>query len=415
MNSHAVDKSLPWGEIDVLIVTDVHAWVGGHNTGHKEPQLDADSGAVVSNVLLADTNQPIGNRYIVLESTNNDDGTTTRLLTFGFLYNMPDACAMARVEKVHEVLASDWFQESLQEPNLDGVLVLAHMDVQDPLVFVIHKAIRAVLGPNFPVQFVTGHTHYRGFHQVDDASTSVEAGRYLDTVGFLSFPKAHTLASSATDRKELFQHVFLNANLDTLSKHLPATEQSSDGDFFTKQGRDLQQLIGRLREELGLMKVLGCLDKTLYHRRGLKEAQSMWELYRTKVVPEILFEQSEDDSIKSKVMFQDNGGFRYDLIAGPIHYDDLVAISPFNDTIYKIADGLTGLQLKQILGHDPTEEWATANRLGRSYLPETIVTLDEFVDDQEYELYTIDFDLKRWSSRVAHVTGVAPEPTLVPD
>ena len=115
---------------------------------------------------------------------------------------MPDACAMARVEKVHEVLASDWFQESLQEPNLDGVLVLAHMDVQDPLVFVIHKAIRAVLGPNFPVQFVTGHTHYRGFHQVDDASTSVEAGRYLDTVGFLAFPKAHTLTCFLCNRPQ---------------------------------------------------------------------------------------------------------------------------------------------------------------------------------------------------------------------
>ena len=42
------------------------------------------------------------------------------------------------------------------------------------------------------------------------------------------------------------------------------------------------------------------------------------------------------------------GGLRYDLIASPIYYDDdLVAISPLNDTI--ASGGLTWLQLKQIL------------------------------------------------------------------
>lgn len=37
---------LPLGDINVLVVTDVHSWVGGH--GDKEAPIDADYGDVLS-------------------------------------------------------------------------------------------------------------------------------------------------------------------------------------------------------------------------------------------------------------------------------------------------------------------------------------------------------------------------------
>jgi len=39
--------SLPLGDVNVVVVTDVHSWVAGHNPDH-EPYLNADYGTVLS-------------------------------------------------------------------------------------------------------------------------------------------------------------------------------------------------------------------------------------------------------------------------------------------------------------------------------------------------------------------------------
>ena len=487
-------SDLPWGDVNVLFVTDVHSWVNGH--GPKEDHLDVDYGSLVSfhnhlrhyartnnlplffvmngdfmdgtglsrnpphelmeilvhmpwdalnagnhelyknstitslldpenngliphfgnkyltsNIVLAQDETPLGSRYTVMESTSGN--TTTRILTYGFLYHMEDPCPLTKVLKVEDVLVSDWFQQSLVEPNLDGVLVLAHMDVEHPLVFTIHQKLRDAFGPDFPIQFVTGHTHYRGFHRLDNTSTSVEAGRYLDTIGFLSFPNAHTTTKphlhptvanlTKQDVPELFQHRFLNASLQTIRNEVLAKRWNFQ--FFTREGRELQRLIHRWRRRLGLLETVGCLNETLYVERGLQEPQSLWGFYLSEVVPDILF----PDGSSNKVLFQNSGSFRYDFIEGRIYYDDLIAVSPFNDTIHLVADGLTGLQLKQILGHEPnTDIDATAKFM--KALPETVVSHNVLEDDTLYELYTVTFELSHWSDRVENVTGTKPQP-----
>jgi hypothetical protein len=40
------EPNLPFGDVNVVVLTDVHSWIGGH--GRKEPHLDADYGDVVS-------------------------------------------------------------------------------------------------------------------------------------------------------------------------------------------------------------------------------------------------------------------------------------------------------------------------------------------------------------------------------
>ena len=88
-----------------------------------------------------------------------------------------------QVDKVEDTVVQPWFIEALKTPNTSvsytrgalgvsqhywnmtvfqqSVMILAHMDVQHDLLYVILDAIRAVKGPNFPVAFITGHTHYR--------------------------------------------------------------------------------------------------------------------------------------------------------------------------------------------------------------------------------------------------------------
>ena len=97
----------------------------------------------------------------------------TKLLVFGFLYDMPDHCPAVNVLRVEQVVQSAWFLEALHgapaclparrrpirrdeagalTPShawhagagkaAHAVVVLAHMDADDPLVKVIHRAIR---------------------------------------------------------------------------------------------------------------------------------------------------------------------------------------------------------------------------------------------------------------------------------
>ena len=59
----------------------------------------------------------------------------TKLLVFGFLYDMPDHCPAVRVQKVEAVVGSGWFRAALAGPGAvaDAVVVLAHMDADDPV------------------------------------------------------------------------------------------------------------------------------------------------------------------------------------------------------------------------------------------------------------------------------------------
>jgi len=279
---------LPFGEINVLVMTDVHSWVGGH--GHNSPHQNVDYGSVLSfyqrlkeycrihnhdlwfvnngdwidgtglaingnieslvpilekmpwdamnvgnhelyqsrvveafmrpggfvewwgerylssNVLYnqqpeGQPPKPLGQRYRYLRGQN------ATVLTMGFLYNMANASPLITVETVENVVQEQWFVDVVSTDSLyDAIMIVAHMDVRDELVTVILDQIRSLVGNQMPVQFITGHTHYRGFQTFDETSVSFEAGRFLDTIGFVSFPKKqHTKASSNRKLQETEQ------------------------------------------------------------------------------------------------------------------------------------------------------------------------------------------------------------------
>ena len=70
---------------------------------------------------------------------------------------------MVQVEQVADTVQQEWFLEVLATGGVDAIAVMAHMDVKDPLVTTILTAIRAALGDDIDVIFLTGHTHYRGY------------------------------------------------------------------------------------------------------------------------------------------------------------------------------------------------------------------------------------------------------------
>jgi 2',3'-cyclic-nucleotide 2'-phosphodiesterase (5'-nucleotidase family) len=442
------EVNLPFGDINVVVVTDVHSWIYSHNhTQDHDPVLDATYGHVISfvehlkalerdrdiwfvmngdfidgtglsynefaltpileqmpwdaltvgnhelykdstielmtqpggfiqwfgkkvittNVITASTGLPLGHRYHFLK------GKTSTTLVLGFLYEMEYGSTLKTVERVEDVIHYDWFQELLGKP-FDAVLVLAHMDLKDPLVYTILDSIRQIKGTSMPVQFITGHTHYRGFAELDELSTSFEAGRYLDTIGFVSFPKLGNINGT-------FQHQFLDANTGKLAETLDIALE----DLLTPKGELLIGFIDRTRSNLGLDVVIGCSPAHFILNSSLDDQYSLWGLYRDEVVPSQLFNEE-----KGKVLIQNREtSLRYDLYKGNITIDDIYVVNPFNESLYLVAESLPGAVIHQ-LNYSLNSGNSTITSL--PLLPDFIIigTVD---DGEKYQLYTIGFDL----------------------
>ena len=248
---------------------------------------------LTSNTRHEGTKQNIGERARILRGQFG-----SVVLAFGFLFDMTDADGSVDVQSVEEVVEESWFIELLEQKQekYDAILVLAHMDVNDPLTNIILTAIRDVCGEDMVVQFITGHTHYRGFSSLDEKSVSFEAGRYLDTIGFVSFT---TLGD--------FSHLFLDANVPLLASTLNLAQT----EFLTPDGKKLSDMIYETQYDAGFLNVLGCSPQTFYLNRSLDEPDSIHGLYLKEIVPEHLFQGN-----LSKILIQGRDDFRYSLYAG---------------------------------------------------------------------------------------------------
>ena len=316
-----------------------------------------------SNILLKSSSssspatKPLSNRYIVLHGNHHD------VLVFGFIYNLQNPSELITVSNVEDVVKQSWFSNALKQESYDSILIMAHMGHDDPLVDVILSAIRHVVGTFMPIQFITGHTHYRRYGIKDTYSTSIESGRFLDTVGFISFPTQNTVLStpssssaasssssssisnntSSTNDNDggsgdssLFSHVFLDANVQVLRDTLGFMEGEND-QFETANGRELTTFIDETRSKLGLTARIGCAPQDYYINRTMHSGNgdhhdSLWRLYKEQVVPATLF---PNDVSSPKAILVSQGSWRYDLLGGnDLQADDMIAVDPFNEPVY---------------------------------------------------------------------------------
>jgi 2',3'-cyclic-nucleotide 2'-phosphodiesterase (5'-nucleotidase family) len=303
---------------------------------------------ITSNILRTEnTKETLGRRYRLLKGVNSN------LLVFGFLYDMPDPTDLVTIDRVEDVMKENWFRKALTQENFDAILVLAHMDLVDPLVSTILSGIRHHAGNGMPVQFITGHSHYRGYSVLDSLSTSFEAGRYLDTVGFVSFPTAKTAGNVGENATDNFEHVFIDAKKEALGTVLGLGLQ----EFETQAGTDLSKFIEKTQEKMGLREEVGCAPHDYYLNANLDDEQSLWRLYRDEVVPKMFFSQyadhpGDDPNKTNAILFVSLGSFRYDLFAtSKLLVDDIVSVAPFEDVIYYMGavSGNTILELNETM------------------------------------------------------------------
>lgn len=344
---------------------------------------------LTSNVLNSTTLEHIGEKFTFLKGRF---GTT--VLCFGFLYDMRDADHSVIVRTVADVVAENWFREVLEgsEGPYDGILILGHMDLQDPSVYTLLNSMRGIIAKDVPIQFLTGHTHYRGWAKLDDWAASFEAGHYLDTIGFCSF-------SRDLNR---FSYEYIDANVPTLAAVLGMS------DFQTTAGRYLSSVIKAAQATLGLNQVYGCAPKTYYSDQPLEHETSLWGLYASEVVPYTLFENNA-----SRVLIQSTGSLRYDLYSGQVDKNDIVTMCPFEDSFWTVAQRVRGSTLKQVmdnLNRDSRSQVLQTNR--RHYngtaaaqvdlLPAYISSGNPPKSDEYYDVFTALFDVSDVSSAFEH-------------
>lgn len=257
------------------------------------------SGADESNL------EPLGNNYLLLE------GNQGSVLVLGFLYNLntDESAAGITVTDVQDVMEEGWFTSLFasckHQPQFNAVVVLSHMDVRDDLVTLLLSKLRKMCGETMVVQFITGHTHIRSFAELDSHSSSIEAGRFLDTVGFVSFePETGN-----------FAHNFIPANEEYLAQ---SVDMSVD-EYHTHDGKELSEYIARTFEHTNAGHVVGCAAK-LYNEMELLE------MYLNEVMPKTFLSHYHSSH---NILIQYLESFvGYDLFPGVVTIGDIYTVVP---------------------------------------------------------------------------------------
>ncbi|KAK9475253.1 Metallo-dependent phosphatase-like protein [Dipodascopsis tothii] len=279
----------------------------------------------------------IGSRYYQFTTKNQG----FNVMTFGFLFDFKLNCNNSRVTPVEDVVKAPWFQSALLTPNIDIFVVFGHFPIRFwPEMWAVHRAIRAV-HRTIPIQFFGGHSHVRDFSVLDGRATALQAGRFLETTGWVSI---NGLTHSADLVEEPgwapplnYSRRYLDFNTRSLSVHTNTT-LGPDGTFSTPKGRAISEKIAEYRQRLNLTHVLGCvphdylLEKAEYPGEG-----SLLTLLEENVLKQLVPFETERKT-NSRLIFINSGSLRFDMYGGQFTVDSGYIVSPFSNQWLYIPD-----------------------------------------------------------------------------
>lgn len=344
-----------------------------------------------SNIVWADTAESVGNRFTVVEGEFG-----TKVLVFGFLYNMPDHCDAVNVENVSEVVQADWFLGALKDHGAqsDAVVVLFHIDYRDELIEVVLRAIRAGVGEKKPVQVLAGHSHIRGWRRLDGYASSYEPGCKMDTVGFTSFSK--------TPRAEGERLWFDYADLDGNTAILAEAANVTDDALLTPLGKAFLGKLKDTKDTLGLDKPLGCAGQRYRVRSAPGEADSLWTYYMSSVVPGALFDPSTSRPQWSIV---GTGALTYDIYPGPFTTDDAYKVSPYGNFWYSARD-IAGATLAELVARLNARGGPSSRRLSAASqgFP-SYINSSTPQQAASYDIIYCDFDAEAVEAELKQLSG----------
>ena len=306
---------------------------------------------------------PLAQRYRKFTTKNQG----IRVLAFGFLFDFTGNANNTVVQPVEKTIQEEWFQEAIRE-DVDLFLVIGHVTLHGPEYTAIYKAIRGQKWDT-PIQFFGGHSHIRDFAKYDSTAYALQAGRYMETIGWMSIEgikgksKKENQKGVESRASMSFQRRYIDNNLFGYHYHTGL----NDSTFPTEHGKNVSASIHKARKALNLDHSFGCAPKDLWLTRApYPSNDSILTWFGDEVMPDIITNSKRKGV--PRLAITNTGALRFDVFKGAFTIDTTYIISPFvskflyiKDVPYKAAKQLlpllnngapvfetTGLELSQL-------------------------------------------------------------------
>ncbi|KIJ33525.1 hypothetical protein M422DRAFT_264454 [Sphaerobolus stellatus SS14] len=320
-DSNAIFSELPY---DVLAIGNHELYIYANTLDVYQNFAPKWNGRYLSsnvNITVADkhgnaVSTPVGSRFTKFKTKRG-----RKVTSLGVLYDFTGNDKNTTVQPVAAMVQEAWFKEAIQEQP-DVFVLVGHMPVQRdnwPLVF---NAIRAV-HPLTPILILGGHTHIRDCVQLDNRSMSLESGRYMETVGWLTVK----LDDNKSNKPLTFSRRYLDPNRVTYQFHTGLGNLL----FNTLQGITISAQLQGLAKRFDLSQAFGTAPQDYFlSRAAFTSNQSLPGFFIREVVPFAISVNNSRASIPN-VILSNSGSQRFDLFAGSFTKNDQLTVSPFTD------------------------------------------------------------------------------------
>ncbi|KAG0209374.1 hypothetical protein BGX28_010362 [Mortierella sp. GBA30] len=252
----------------------------------------------------------------------------TRVMSYGFLYNFAGAANNTVIERSNVTVTLPWFQKSLKE-EVDMYLIVGHVPVRWNEAKVVINAIRAV-HPSKPILLFGGHLHIRDFTAYDARAYGLSAGRFMETIGWMSVSGIHDrhchVEANCVGKNLTVSRRYLDTNLHTYKTHSLAHPKQK---FDTWRGRKISKEITKQRKALGISTKIGCAPQDYYlNRYPYTDSRSLLDLVTKEILPFSIIDKSRPNPAFVVI---NSGCQRFDVTKGAFTIDDTYVVSPFHD------------------------------------------------------------------------------------
>ncbi|KAI0379842.1 Metallo-dependent phosphatase-like protein [Hypomontagnella monticulosa] len=280
-----------------------------------------------------------------------------RVMAFGVLFDFTGNTNVSKVIPAKTMVTQQWFLDAINTPEpVDVFVVLGHNPARAsdrtstfPVVF---NAIRAV-HPDTPIQFLGGHSHIRDFAVFDSSSTSLESGRYCETLGWVSMsgfdsknsgyigiqpgpagvPNPSRKATQNSTSPFVYSRRYLDWNRRTFEYHAATWYDHS---FDYNSGLAVSAEVTKYREQLKLGQVYGCVPQDYCMTCApFNSSGNIFPVLSDALSVAVVNESRQDIP---RYIIANTGSVRFDMYKGPFTYDDKFIVSPFLDIFLYIPE-----------------------------------------------------------------------------
>ncbi|KAL0564807.1 hypothetical protein V5O48_017229 [Marasmius crinis-equi] len=347
VDGHASNEFLKQLPYDVMAIGNHELYIYNITLDMHQNFAPALNGRYLSsnvNLTIDNNSVPVGNRFAKFKTRKGRSVTA-----LGVLFEFTGNDNNTTVQKIADMVKEQWFLDAIQdEPDL--FLLTGHMPVARDNWPVVFDAIRAV-HPTTPILILGGHTHIRDCLQLDGRSMSLESGRFMETIGWMSAK----LDTSNSTQNITFSRRYLDANRITYEYHT----KEQDASFDTPAGLSISEGLNDLAKQFDLGFQYGTAPQDYLLNRYLHLAlmrnvtartynvtrvpypsnNSLLSLFaeQASAIPVALAINNSRADIPSYYIVQ-AGSQRFDLFAGPFTKNDQLTASPFTNAFVFIPE-----------------------------------------------------------------------------